>query len=138
MEEENGDTIWDTLLGRFINVELYPTDGPPGETVNFFLGLITNGLVLLFVGVILLAIIYSALAGIKFIRSQGEADKVEEAQSAIRNVLIGVASVFIGVIGVIVITGIFSDDQEPETLRRAMCVYLEPQHELEDCVRGSN
>jgi predicted PurR-regulated permease PerM len=137
-EEEETSTIWEELLGDFINFNLFPVQGPPGSTVDYVLGLITNGLVLLFVGVILLAIVFSALAGIKFIRSQGEAEKVEEAQEAIKNVLIGVASVFIGVIGIIVITGIFTDDQEPETLRRALCIYVEPQNELEDCVRGSN
>lgn len=128
--------IWETFLG-FINLSLVP-DGPAGTRVNYVLDLITNALVLLFVGVILIAIVYSAIAGIKFIRSQGEAEKVEEAQNAIKNVLIGVASVFLGIIGVVIITGIFTDDQEPLALRKALCTYLEPGSNQEDCVNNSN
>lgn len=129
--------FWETFLGDFINLDLVP-EGPAGTTVNYVLDLITNGLVLLFVGVILIAIVYAAMAGIKFIRSQGEADKVEEAQNAIKNVLIGVASVFLGVIGVIVITGVFTDDREPQALRRSLCIFLEPASDREDCVNNSN
>lgn len=133
--EETG--FWETFLGDFINLNLVPT-GPAGTRVNYVLDLITNGLVLLFVVVILLAIVYAAIAGIKFIRSQGEADKVEEAQNAIKNVLIGVASVFLGVIGVVVITGIFTDDREPQALRRALCIFVEPSSDQDDCVNNSN
>lgn len=129
--------FWETFLGDYINLSLVPT-GPAGTTVNYVLDLITNGLVLLFVGVILIAIVYAAMAGIKFIRSQGEADKVDEAQNAIKNVLIGVASVFLGVIGVIVITGVFTDDREPQALRRSLCMFLEPASDREDCVNNSN
>lgn len=98
--------IFDELLpgffGRSQNVATQ-------TNADFIIDLIRNGLILLFVVVILLAVVYSALAGIKFIRSQGNSDEVEAAQGALKNVLIGVAAVFLGVIGVFIISAIFSD-----------------------------
>jgi succinate dehydrogenase/fumarate reductase cytochrome b subunit len=76
---------------------------------DFIIGLIQNGLVLLFVGVLLVAIVFSAIAGIKFITSKGASEKVEEAQEALKNVLVGVAAVFLAIIGIFIITNIFSD-----------------------------
>lgn len=73
------------------------------------IGLLKNGLILLFVAVIILAVVYSALAGIKFITSQGNSDKVTEASDALKNVLVGVAAAFLGVIAIFIITAIFSD-----------------------------
>lgn len=132
---QNG--VFEELLGGVINFNLIPS-GPPGTRVSYILDLLTNGIVLLFVAVIVLAIVFSALAGIKFIRSQGESEKVDEAQNALKNVLIGVATVFIGVIGVIIITGVFAEDQSTTTVREALCVFIEPSANLQDCIDGAN
>lgn len=98
--------IFDELLPGFFGRS---QDVATQTNADFIIDLIRNGLVLLFVVIILLAIVYAALAGIKFIRSQGSEDQVTEAQGALKNVLIGVAAVFLGVIGVFIITSIFSD-----------------------------
>jgi succinate dehydrogenase/fumarate reductase cytochrome b subunit len=99
--------IFDELLPGFFD---RATD-ISGEAANadFIIGLIQNGLILLFVGVLLAAIVFSAIAGIKFITSQGASEKVEEAQEALKNVLVGVAAVFLAIIGIFIITNIFSD-----------------------------
>lgn len=86
-----------------------PASGDADARVNFIVGLVRNGIVLLFVVVVIAGIVYAALAGLKYIQSQGASDKVEEAQGALKSVLIGVAAAFVGVIGVIVISAIFAD-----------------------------
>ncbi len=124
------------ILTGIINLDVIPT-GPPGTTTRFFLNLLTNGLILLFVSIILIAIVYAALAGLKYIRSQGETEKVEEAQNALKSIFIGVASVFVGVIVVALIAGIFTD-QSSLQVRESLCVFLEPTTPTAACVAGSN
>src|SRR5690242_12766078 len=85
-----------------------PATDNPQTNAEFIIGLIRNGLIILFIAVIILAIVYSAMSGLKFIQSQGASDKVEEARESIKYVLIGVAASFIGVIGVVVISNIFA------------------------------
>lgn len=123
------------LLGGVVKLNFIPT-GTPGTTTKFLINLLTNGLILLFTGIIIVAIVYAALAGLKYIRSQGESEKVEEAQNALRSVFIGVASVFIGIIGVVVISGIFTNQGAVE-VRRALCTFAEPTTPSGQCVAGS-
>lgn len=80
------------------------------SNAELIIGLIRNGLILLFVVIIIAAIFYAALSGLKFVRSQGASDKVEEAQEAIKYTLIGVGVAFIGVILVVLIASVFQPD----------------------------
>ena len=64
---------------------------------------ITAALYIILGAIILVAVIYSILAGIKYIRSEGEPGKIEEAQKAIKAILMGVASIFVGIIGIVLI-----------------------------------
>lgn len=129
------DNFLQDILGGIIKVNLIPS-GPAGTTTRFVLNLLTNGLILLFTGIIIVAIVYSALAGLKYIRSQGEAEKIEEAQNALKAVFIGVAAVFVGIIGVILISGIFVNQGATE-VRRAICSFIEPNVSVNSCVAGS-
>lgn len=91
----------------------------------FVFGLIQNALTLFFVVIILAAIIYAALAGLKYIQSQGDSSKVEEAAGALKSVLFGVAAVFIGIIGVILITSIFSSTDN-RAIKVALAKFVDP------------
>lgn len=124
------------LLGGVIRLNLLPADGP-GSTAGFILGLLSNGLILLLTVVIIVAIVYAALAGLKYIRSQGETEKVEEAQNAIRSVFIGIAVVFVGIIGVVLIAGVFANPGADQ-VQTAICTFAEPTTDTEDCVDGIN
>ncbi len=121
------------LFDGVLRLDFIPT-GEPGTTTNFVIGSIRNLLILVFSGVIILAIIYIVVAGLKYIRSQGETDKIEEAQEAIKSVFIGILAVFIGIIGVVVLSGIFTNPAASE-VRRAMCSFIEPT-EVEKCVKN--
>jgi hypothetical protein len=87
-------------------------EGEPETRAQFIIGLVRNGIIILFIIVVIVAIVYAAIAGLKYIRSEGAADEIEEAQEAIKQVLIGVAVAFVGVILIIVINSIFAPNTD--------------------------
>jgi len=62
------------------------------QSLNSIIGSVLT--LLLFI-VVIGAVIYITLAGLKYITSQGEANKAKEAQAAITNAIIGVVVAFI-------------------------------------------
>lgn len=64
---------------------------------------ITALLYIILGAIILVAVVYSILAGIKYIRSEGDPGKIEEAQKAIKAILMGVASIFVGILGIVLV-----------------------------------
>jgi len=102
-------------IAELLNIGINNPGGGGGiSTAGFVIAIVRNGLILLFAIVVIFAIIYSAQAGLKFVTSEGASDKVEEAREAIKNVLIGVAAAFVGVIGVFIISNIFSPNTSAE------------------------
>lgn len=79
---------------------------------SFLISLIRNGLIILFAVIVIAAIIYAALAGFKYIRSQGDETKVSEATEAIKAVMIGLLVAFLGVIAVIIVSSVFADGSQ--------------------------
>ncbi|MBN2015417.1 hypothetical protein JW766_01155 [Candidatus Dojkabacteria bacterium] len=65
------------------------------------------GLTILFVVVFIVAIIYSAMAGIKFMSSQGDASKLEESKAAVKAILMGFAAMIIAIVGIFVVLWLF-------------------------------
>ncbi len=84
--------------------------------------LIKLGLTLVFVAIIGLGIILIIRAVLKIVRSEGDKDKVQEGIENIRGVFFGIIIIFVGVIGIIVIsvlfdaTGIFNEQVEDPPL----------------------
>jgi len=70
------------------------------------------GLTILFVVVFIVAIIYSALAGIKFISSQGDASKLEESKAAVKAILMGFAAMIIAIVGIFIVLWLFGAGTE--------------------------
>jgi uncharacterized membrane protein YidH (DUF202 family) len=62
---------------------------------------------LIFVAIIIFSIYVIIKAAIKYIRSEGDPAKIEEAQKAIKSVFIGIAALFVGLIGIIIIIAFF-------------------------------
>ena len=79
-------------------------EGPVG-TIK---GLVQWGIMVLFAVVFIVAVIYSALAGIKFITSQGDASKLEESKGAVKAILLGFAAMIIAIVGIFIIFWIFN------------------------------
>ena len=62
---------------------------------------------LIFVAIIIFSIYVIIRAAIKYIRSEGDPAKIEEAQKAIKSVFIGIAALFVGLIGIVIIIAFF-------------------------------
>lgn len=125
------------LLG-FVKFDAFPSNPQPGDITNSVLNWAQNIFLLLFVIVIIVAIIYSVLAGLRYITSQGQEEKVQKAGNALKAVFMGLLFVFLGIIAVVFITNIFTNF-ESAGVRRALCGFLEPGSEtkIEQCVKNS-
>jgi len=73
------------------------------------------GITLLFVGVFVVAIVYSALAAIKFISSQGDSSKLEESKAAVKAILMGFAAMLIAIVGIFIIVWVFDRQAQINT-----------------------
>jgi succinate dehydrogenase hydrophobic anchor subunit len=130
------DNFFGNILQGVISIDIIPGENP-GDRVNLIIQLLSNSLILFLTLIIIVAIVYAALAGLKYIRSQGEADKVEEAQNSIKYVFIGILTVFLGIIVVVLLTGIFVNPGS-EQVRQSLCLFFEPDVDREACVEGSD
>jgi hypothetical protein len=72
--------------------------------------LVRLALQLVFVGIIIVSIYIIIRAALKYIRSEGDDTKIQEAQKAIKSVFVGIAALFIGVIGIVIILAFFQAD----------------------------
>ena len=73
------------------------------------------GLTILFVIVFIVAIVYSALAAIKFISSQGDSGKLEESKAAVKAILFGFAAMLIAIVGIFVVIWALGGGTDIET-----------------------
>jgi heme/copper-type cytochrome/quinol oxidase subunit 2 len=64
-------------------------------------------LVLALGGIILVAVVYAIIAAFKYVTSQGESGKMEDAQKSIKAIFIGVAAMIIAIVGVIIVFAVF-------------------------------
>lgn len=62
---------------------------------------------LIFIGIIVVAVYVIIKSALKYIRSEGEEAKVQEAQKAIKTVFVGVAALFIGILGIVLVLAFF-------------------------------
>ena len=82
-------------------------DTDPADRI---LSLIQAGITIFFVLVLIVAVIYTLIAAVKYIRSEGNEQKVEGAKNAIKAVLMGVAAIFIALIALVIINSVFIGD----------------------------
>lgn len=81
-------------------------DGTQAATQTY--GLIQLVLNLIFIGIIIVSIYIIIKAAVKYIQSEGDDKKIQEAQKAIKSVFIGIAALFIGIIGIILVLAFFN------------------------------
>lgn len=98
-------------------------------------GYIRLALTLAFGLVLLAAVFYSIIAAIRFITSQGESGKVEQANKAIKAIFQGVIAMFIGIIGVVVIFFVF-DVALPSPSLPPVCVKYPESTACRVCSEG--
>ena len=78
--------------------------GDKGVLIN---STVTSAMTVMFIAVFVVAVFYTFMAAIKYIRSEGNEQKVEEAKNAVKAVLFGVAAMFIAIIGILLINAFF-------------------------------
>lgn len=77
--------------------------GAAQKTANF----VKLVLQLVFVGIIIIAVFIIIKSAIKYIRSEGEEDKVKDAQKSIKTVFLGIVALFIGILGIVLVLAFF-------------------------------
>ncbi|KXK26072.1 MAG: hypothetical protein TR69_WS6001001366 [candidate division WS6 bacterium OLB20] len=60
----------------------------------------------MWIALVLASVIYAGIAAFKYVTSQGDAGKIEEAQKAVKAIWMGVAAFFVSIIGMVVIVAI--------------------------------
>lgn len=70
--------------------------------------LLSLGSSLIFVVIIALGIGYTIWGALKIVRSEGDTTKVEEGAKIFKGVLIGIAMIFLGVIGLVLMLALFN------------------------------
>lgn len=85
-------------------LSLFNLLGPDGSgTASFIVSRVRVGLFIALGVIIVVAVIYALLASFKYIQSQGDPGKIEEAQKAIKAIFMGIAAMMIAIVGVILV-----------------------------------
>ena len=85
-------------------LSLFDLLGPQGTgTATFITSRVRVGLFIALGVIILVAVVYALLASFKYIQSQGDPGKIEEAQKAIKAIFYGIAAMMIAIVGVILV-----------------------------------
>jgi len=82
-----------------------PADADPVNQVRLR---VQWAITILFIVVFVIAIVYSAMAAIKFISSQGDASKLEESKGAVKAILMGFAAMLLSIIGIFFVVWLFN------------------------------
>ena len=86
--------------------------GPAGVCSSTYIQSRVQMLLVLALGlVVLIAVVYALIAAFKYISSQGESGKMEEAQKSIKAIFIGIAAMFIAIIGIVLVFAVFGAQQ---------------------------
>jgi heme/copper-type cytochrome/quinol oxidase subunit 2 len=62
-------------------------------------------------GLVLISVVYALLAAFKYIRSEGDPGKMEEAQKSIKAIFFGIAAMIIAILGIVLVFVIFGAKQ---------------------------
>jgi ABC-type phosphate transport system permease subunit len=78
------------------------------EAVSSTVAFAQLGVSFIFIGIILIAVYVIIKAAIKYIRSEGNEEKIQDAQKAIKQVFVGIGALFVGLIGLVIIIVFFN------------------------------
>lgn len=100
-----------TFIGPICNALGINAEDPTGSgqtATTLVRSWVNLGITLLFIGIILIAVFIIVRAAITYIQSQGDEGKIAEAQKAIKSVFIGIALLFVGIVGIILVLAFFN------------------------------
>jgi len=107
-----GDSLLPAYIQEIIDAVLPNPETGPAPYIE---ARVRYGLTILFVVVFLVAIVFSAMAAIKFMSSQGDASKLEESREAVKAVLMGFAAMLLAIVGVLVVVWFFGGTSDIPT-----------------------
>lgn len=81
------------------------------DSTNDAVGFIRFLLSAVFVAIIIISIYVVIKSALKYIQSEGDDKKIGEASKAIKAVFVGIAALFVGVIGIIIVLAFFNSTQ---------------------------
>lgn len=85
-------------------LEIFNLLGPEGTgTAAFITSRVRVALFIALGVVILVAVVYALISSFRYIQSQGDPGKIEEAQKAIKAIFFGIAAMMIAIVGVILV-----------------------------------
>ncbi len=111
------------ILPINVNPPIVQPGTDKGQTVA---NAVSSVMTIMFIAVFIVAVFYTFMAAIKYIRSEGNEQKVEEAKNAVKAVLFGVAAMFIAIIGILLINAFFGGTSSTTGLAKAINDLLLP------------
>ena len=109
------------IFPQLIN-DLLDLLGPDGSSASAYLVDRLKFVLFLALGaVVLVAVVYSIMAAYKYIRSQGDPGKIDEAQKAIKAIFMGLGALAVAVVGVVLIF-LFFGLGTPESALPQVCI----------------
>lgn len=103
-----GVSAQNSLLPEQIS-DIFDLFGEDGNLTTVFVTSRVRVALVIALGIlILVAVVYSLIAAFKYIQSQGDPGKIEEAQKAIKAIFLGVAAMMIGIVGVVLVFVFFA------------------------------
>jgi len=127
----------DSLLPDPI-LDIFGLMGPEGSGV---VGFVTSRVQLaLFIAIgvlVLVAVVYALVAAFKYIKSQGDPGKIEEAQKAIKAIFMGLAALMIAIIGIVLIFVFFGANM-PKTDLIQTCISSPDSQGCTECKQNLN
>ncbi|MEI7578954.1 MAG: hypothetical protein WCJ58_02815 [bacterium] len=113
---------------------LMGTDGC--NTAGFITNRVQTGLVIGLIVLVLFGVVYSLLAAFKYIRSEGDPGKIEEAQKGIKAIFFGIAAMMIGIVGIVIVF-VFFGATRPGTNVYQVCLSAPESPACDNC-RNTN
>lgn len=104
-------------------------------TARFITGRVRSGLIIALALLILVSVVYALLAAFKYIQSQGDPGKIEEAQKAIKAIFYGIAAMMIGVVGIVLVFVFFSASRPASELYQT-CLSAPNSAGCRDCIEN--
>ncbi|MEI7578953.1 MAG: hypothetical protein WCJ58_02810 [bacterium] len=124
----------DLLPGPIKNLfNLMGTDGC--NTAGFITNRVQTGLVIGLIVLVLFGVVYSLLAAFKYIRSEGDPGKIEEAQKGIKAIFFGIAAMMIGIVGIVIVF-VFFGATRPGTNVYQVCLSAPESIACQECNAG--
>lgn len=106
------------------------------DPANYVTARVRLGIIIALGVVILVAVVFSILAAIKYISSQGDEGKVAEAKKSVTAILAGIAVLFIAIIGIALVL-VFFNVQAPVTQVYNFCITDPDSGACQSCTNGT-